>query len=77
MDIRESIYLIEETLEEYQESRIYEFYLQCIDKEKYNNYDLYKKALIEENEKAVEVVDIEERKIENRQILKAFMEGRE
>lgn len=77
MDIKESIYLIEETLEEYQETKIYDFYIQCIDKEKFNSYEAYKKALQEEHKKTLEIVDLEERKTENRQILKAFLKGRE
>lgn len=76
MDIDESIDLIYEAIEEYSDSRNYEIFVHCVDKEKFSTYYDYKKALAEENQKVIEVVDVEEIKAKNKQILKDFIKGR-
>lgn len=76
MGINESIDIIFDTIEEYNDARAYELYVQCVDKEQFGTYTSYKKALQEEAVNSIEIVDVEEIKAKNSQILKDFIEGR-
>lgn len=75
MDISYSIDLIEDALTEYFDSRMYAFYLQCIDKEKCNTFTEYKKlAGVYKGNKEKEI-NIEKRKKDAETTLKKIVKG--
>lgn len=76
MDIDESIYVISDVVNEYFENRMFDIYINCVDKEKYKSYEDYKKANIKIEVKKEEF-NIEDRKREAEKTLNQFMKGRE
>ena len=75
MDISDALDIIDDTLTEYFDTRMYNFYLECVDKEQCNSYSKYKASCIKEVKVENEVIDIEERKRQAEATLKGFIEG--